>query len=191
MTRHKAQRFCGKRCAAIATHPGPVPTRRVIPRDRELLHRLYVEEERGTPELAQRFGVAPLSVNRVLRELGIPIRKHRTARSLAQRALTLQQLGRLSNAERELLAALRTAGLSPVPQYAVGKFNIDLAFPEGKLAVEVDGGMWHEEHKKRRADIEREIALEAQGWRVLRFTDSRKGWLERAVRGIRRELRAR
>jgi len=53
------------------------------------------------------------------------------------------------------------------------KFRIDIAFPEQKLAVEVDGWQWHGKHlndfKKCRS---RQNLLTLQGWAFLRFTAS-------------------
>lgn len=49
----------------------------VIPRDPELLRRLYWDENRSMVEVAAMFGVTHRSLGRVLTEMGIPRRKRR------------------------------------------------------------------------------------------------------------------
>lgn len=61
------------------------------------------------------------------------------------------------------------------PQYAVrlprGTVFVDVAFPRQRLAVEVDGKLWHDEYWDRfEGDRERQNDLVGAGWRVLRFT---------------------
>jgi hypothetical protein len=62
---------------------------------------------------------------------------------------------------------------------SVGQFPIDLptgrvhpdrAWPEVKLAVELDGARYHTSPEDRRRDLARDTALAALGWVVLRFT---------------------
>jgi very-short-patch-repair endonuclease len=47
---------------------------------------------------------------------------------------------------------------------------LDRAWPEVKLAVELDGAAHHTSPEDRRADLERDRELAALGWVVLRFT---------------------
>lgn len=47
---------------------------------------------------------------------------------------------------------------------------LDRAWPEVKLAVELDGAQHHTSPEDRRADLERDRELAATGWVVLRFT---------------------
>jgi very-short-patch-repair endonuclease len=75
--------------------------------------------------------------------------------------------------ETRIRMALWAAGLPPPTlQFEVpagGKVRrLDLAYPEVKLAIEYDG----EDHRRQdraRRDLEREAALVALGWRILRF----------------------
>lgn len=53
------------------------------------------------------------------------------------------------------------------------KFKLDVAFPEQKLCVEVDGWEWHGKHKGDfQRDRERQNLLTLNGWRILRFSAS-------------------
>jgi very-short-patch-repair endonuclease len=76
-----------------------------------------------------------------------------------------------SAAERRLIAILRDAGFTGW-QRAVpfDGWTIDLAFPEAKLAIEVDGWAYHSDVDRFRADRTKGNALVRAGWRLLRFT---------------------
>lgn len=54
------------------------------------------------------------------------------------------------------------------------RFRFDFAWPDRKLAVEVDGGTWSSGRHTRgagyRADVDKHNLAVANGWRVLRFT---------------------
>ena len=46
----------------------------------------------------------------------------------------------------------------------------DLAFPDLRLAIEIDGWAWHHNPERFQEDRRRQNALVAAGWTVLRFT---------------------
>ena len=48
-------------------------------------------------------------------------------------------------------------------------FIIDVAFPEQKIAVELDGEPWHTKPKARKRDNFKNYILKKNGWRVMRF----------------------
>jgi very-short-patch-repair endonuclease len=82
-----------------------------------------------------------------------------------------------SELERRMAKVLRRAGLPPaVFHYAVltpaGLFlaEVDFAYPEVKLAVEVDGFGVHGNPRAMAKDFVRQNGLVPFGWRVLRFT---------------------
>ncbi|GAA2563321.1 DUF559 domain-containing protein [Pseudonocardia hydrocarbonoxydans] len=76
-----------------------------------------------------------------------------------------------SAAERLLLALLRSAGLTGwVAGWPFGRWTVDVAFPEAKVAVEVDGWAWHTDPDRFRADRHKGNALVRDRWDLLRFT---------------------
>lgn len=76
-----------------------------------------------------------------------------------------------SGAERLLISLLRRAGVTGWARgLPFGAWEIDVAFPEVKLAVEVDGWAWHVDVARFRADRRKGNALVAAGWVLLRFT---------------------
>jgi very-short-patch-repair endonuclease len=70
-----------------------------------------------------------------------------------------------------LIAILRDAGLTGWLR-AVGfeRWTIDFAFPDAKVAIEVDGWAYHSDVERFRADRSKGNALVRAGWRLLRFT---------------------
>ena len=93
-------------------------------------------------------------------------------------------------AERLLVAHLSvSAGPSAggCSGHPFGPWRIDLAFPEQKAAVEVDGWAWHVDADRFRADRRKQNALVRAGWDPLRFTwhdlDRRPGDGARRDRG--------
>lgn len=61
-----------------------------------------------------------------------------------------------------------------VGQYGIelptGRIRLDRAWPEVKVAVELDGARYHTSPADRQRDLARDAALAALGWVVLRFT---------------------
>jgi very-short-patch-repair endonuclease len=51
-----------------------------------------------------------------------------------------------------------------------GPYEIDLGFPEVKVAIEVDGWAWRVDADRFRTDRRKQNTLVAAGWTVLRFT---------------------
>jgi very-short-patch-repair endonuclease len=80
-----------------------------------------------------------------------------------------------AESERRLQQILRTRGITGwvahLPFVACGRrFEIDVAFPELKVAIEVDGYRYHSGDVRFQTDRTKQNALVAAGWRVLRFT---------------------
>jgi hypothetical protein len=96
-------------------------------------------------------------------------------RALAQ-AIDLAEAGCQSELEAMgVLSVFRHRSLPPsVGQHAIrvnGRvLHPDRAWPEVKLAVELDGAQFHTDPEARRRDLARDAALASIGWLVLRFT---------------------
>ena len=87
--------------------------------------------------------------------------------ALINRALSVQEKAKLSKLEKFILEYFNNNGLFPIPLYAIYKFNIDLAFPEHKLAVEIHGGNFHTTPKKIKQDMAKEEYLKSIGWNIV------------------------
>ncbi|MHC1560487.1 DUF559 domain-containing protein [Actinomycetospora sp. C-140] len=108
-------------------------------------------------------------------------RAHRTrlgrpgSRTVA-RLLALAAGGARSEAERRLHRLLRAAGVAGwvadhrvvLPRY--GQAVLDVAFPDARVLVEVDGWAYHRDLPAFRRDVARQNALVLAGWTVLRVT---------------------
>lgn len=91
----------------------------------------------------------------------------RSHEDLCKRARTKQDRATLSDDEREILAAMSAADLDPIPHYALDKYNIDFAFPAERVAVEYQGGNWHNTPLKREQDERKASFLKSQGWHLI------------------------
>lgn len=96
-------------------------------------------------------------------------------RALAQ-AIDLAEDG--CQSELEAMGVLSVFRHRSLPR-SVGQFRVELrdghvrldrAWPEVKLAVELDGARFHTNPEDRRRDLARDAALAVAGWVVLRFT---------------------
>lgn len=96
----------------------------------------------------------------------------------ANRALAQRHMG--TWLERKLQWALEQLDLQFERAYPIQCLHRDrlgrrkhwfvgFAFPKLKLAIECDGARWHQDKDR---DARRQAELEAQGWTVLRFTDT-------------------
>jgi very-short-patch-repair endonuclease len=76
-----------------------------------------------------------------------------------------------SAAERLLMRLLRGAGITGwITGHPFGPYALDFAFPDRRVAVEVDGWAWHVDAERFRTDRRKGNALTAAGWTLLRFT---------------------
>lgn len=69
-----------------------------------------------------------------------------------------------------LQKALERLGLKPVPQYRLLNRKLDLALPESRLDIEVDGAAWHLNARGNRNqdDLFRDLQVESVGWLPVR-----------------------
>ena len=76
-----------------------------------------------------------------------------------------------SEAEERLLALVRRAGLpEPAVNARVGRYEVDFLWREQRLIVEIDDFAFHSSRTAFERDRARDAALQAEGWRVVRFT---------------------
>ena len=73
---------------------------------------------------------------------------------------------------------LQSEKLNPIPEFKfhpTRKWRFDYAFPEHKIAIEIEGGIWiHGRHTRGRGyekDLEKYAEALTLGWRVLRIGD--------------------
>lgn len=160
------------------------------------LRRRYVDEGATYRELTAEANINTRSLMRLMRRFNItPISASEAAkrqkdkdpeafeRFLSERlspeakrkaALTRQANWRKTSSDREdeLLKSLNDASLYPEREYAVDVFNIDFAFVDAKLAVELDP-RWHNTGRKAKADKKKDEFLTSCEWTVLRL-DARR-----------------
>lgn len=73
--------------------------------------------------------------------------------------------------ETRLLRLLRAAGLPPpVVQHEIGRYRVDCAYQDKRVAIEADGYKWHSSRRKWDADRAKEAALTSMGWKIVRVT---------------------
>ena len=84
---------------------------------------------------------------------------------------------KLSPGEEAFALHCRAEKLNPVREYMFHpkrKWRFDFAFPDKKLAVEIEGGTWNEGRHNRGSSIENDFEKYAEaavlGWRVMRFS---------------------
>lgn len=165
-------------------------TRRLLPTERTHLRGIPVTSpSRTLVDLAGRYGVEPLEdavdelVRRGVLEIDVFLRyldqPHVRARAGTRKLRAICHDRRTgvpeSAAEARLLRTLREGRL-PLPERQLeirtgaGRFRVDFAYPEQRVALEVDGYAFHSGRRRWQADRARQNALEALGWRVLRFS---------------------
>ena len=100
--------------------------------------------------------------------------KGRYGSPAARRLLQAASDGARSEAERLLVKLLREAGITGWrTNYPVGGYEVDVAFPGQKVAIEADGWAFHSDREAFQDDRERQNNIALLGWQVLRFT-----WLD-------------
>jgi DNA mismatch endonuclease (patch repair protein) len=72
--------------------------------------------------------------------------------------------------EIKIQKELTQRGLCYVKHYPV-KGQPDIAFPDQKIAIFLDGDYWHSLEKAKKHDPEVNAFLKEQGWNVLRYTE--------------------
>lgn len=117
--------------------------------------------------------------------------KGRYGSPVARMLLQAAADGARSAAERLLVKLLMKAGITGwKANYPVGRYKVDVGFPEAMLALETDGWAFHSDAEVFQTDRKRQNAIILLGWQILRFT-----WLDltvypdRVITSIRQALR--
>ena len=64
-------------------------------------------------------------------------------------------------------------GVDFVIQYPLKhSFIIDIAFPDHKIAIELDGNYWHSLKRNRQRDHMKDKILEKEGWTLIRISEN-------------------
>lgn len=72
----------------------------------------------------------------------------------------------------EMFFELAFLDLHIFAQHKVGKYRLDFAIPNKRIAIELDGHDFHKTKYQRTQDAQRDRWLFGEGWSVLRFTGS-------------------
>jgi very-short-patch-repair endonuclease len=100
--------------------------------------------------------------------------KGRYGSPAARRLLQAAADGAQSEAERLLIRLLKSARITGWrANYPVAGYRVDVAFPDAKVAIEVDGWAFHSDPAAFHHDRARQNNIALSGWQVLRFT-----WLD-------------
>jgi very-short-patch-repair endonuclease len=75
-----------------------------------------------------------------------------------------------SEPERQFFWAAVKAQLMIEPAFRVGRYELDFAYPQLQIGVEIDGYQFHSGYQQRERDYARERDLQIQGWKIVRFT---------------------
>ena len=74
----------------------------------------------------------------------------------------------LTPIEQLLYDAMRAKGMQPIPQYGIGRFRVDFAIDDARIAVEADGRPYHDPSR----DAVRDDRLRRLSWEPIHFTGS-------------------
>jgi len=74
--------------------------------------------------------------------------------------------------ERKLYDAMKEIGLNPSPSHKISRMTVDFAFPDEKLAIEINGP-YHKSEKQKTADQKRWFVLQKNGWQRKSFDAAR------------------
>lgn len=84
----------------------------------------------------------------------------------------IKQPNGLNITENKLFDAMKKIGLKPEPQYSISQMKVDFAFPEERIAIEVNGPHHYTEEVKLK-DKKRYFVLKHNNWKVKTFSAKR------------------
>lgn len=87
----------------------------------------------------------------------------KTGRALTCGCITF----RISKPNLEIVAFLESLGLRPSTEFKIGRYKYDVAIPESKLLVELNGLRWHSFPSSRKRDLEKFRSAVDNGWKCI------------------------
>lgn len=206
------QKYCSHKCSHKANSGRAHWNAKKNKPAAEKLRELYWDKELSSEQIAEQYGVRGTTVRNWLRGYEIPRRSlseakrldmkrwsyedrlritaksrfvkgvKRSHEELCKMALGRQRKAKPSKYEAVLFKELRKAGYDIVLHKAVDKFNIDIAIPKQRLAIEVHGGNWHATSKRKKAqDNRKDKVLSSLGWKVIPIPTRSDNWLSNAM----------
>lgn len=90
--------------------------------------------------------------------------------------VSLEKVYIIGYKESETIHLLHTSlnSFSPIKEYKVGKYRVDLCFPEYKLAIECDEN--NHKHYSQDEEEERQLFIESEGFEFYRYNPDEKGF---------------
>lgn len=79
------------------------------------------------------------------------------------------QMPNISSIEVKMQKLFEGAGLAFTPQFVIGQYVTDFAFPKEKLVVECDGDYWHNLPNQKVKDRRKDGFLKHNGWKIVRL----------------------
>lgn len=142
-----------------------------LPVDTNEMYGLY-QKGFSAAEVAAEFGIKVATVKWRFKAAGLPMRSQadRTDRwyENVANAKARNNTWTPSRVEEMCFAEALRQGVRPERNFVVGKYAIDLAFPEKKIAIEIDG-RFHTQEVTRARDQVRDAYLHEHGWQVHRI----------------------
>jgi very-short-patch-repair endonuclease len=114
--------------------------------------------------------------------------KPHTAVAQVNQAKGRAKVGKPSELEAVFCDALHAQEFDVVPQMPFGPYNIDLAIPAWRVAVEIDPGNWHSSPTHAESDAAKDRLLLAEGWTVVRFSGARVSMRNAGIRALAEKL---
>jgi len=159
-----------------------------LPASTEEMFELY-SSGLSAAEVAKKIGCSVSTVKARFQREGYAMRpqSERTDRWYENIAKTRQQTQPISSMEERFLEQFRSHGVELVLNHPVGRWNIDLAHIEKKIAFEIDSG-WHRTERMPERDARKDEYLKSEGWGVIRIAVQSRYSGKIIVRRLCREL---
>lgn len=172
-------KYCSKLCRAKARRM-KIPFK---PPNKERLLAMQASKNRFSKKARRKMRLTRLRQVEFNKQQGDRLKKWRMNHSLEayigslKGAVAFAKKKRKTKGEGLLQWALKKLGLEFETEYAIWNENelvtiVDVAFPEHKIAIFVDGIFWHGRADQINRDTRINQKLETMGWTVLRFLDT-------------------